>query len=1014
MTPDPRGDDGVSMVQTTVRTAQGLRRRHRFVHAVVAVVAGLIACEIVLAGAIVWANATELGRGQLRSGGTVAAVVGLLICLIVTLRRRSNTDLALWCASHFEGREAERVRTAIELAIDGQGSSTLVAVAVGQGAKGLLNVGDQVRQRTIRAMAASVMMLAMGGALLMVMAGPLGDRLRFPPPPERPAPQGVGTLVGDLQLRVTAPDYTQLLPITMAGGEGEFLQDSTLTLAARPLAHARDIHLEMAAQNAKVTRVQLPAGAEQIKWRHLLKGAFRYRFGATGPDGGVLFERSWRKIAVKLDAPPHIKLRAPTGEREVRATEEVVIEGTATDDLGLSRVELVVALPSGRVQRRQIAITTGDLHVGVHEALTIAKLKLEPGQLATLWLEASDRRRASQTVSSQRTTLRMFSPQRHHERLLQQLAQAAIRWTFRLADRLERSQKQAPVALPAFLDRRALLAGSERTALAELGRIRDALSDDLLALGRTNVDLKELTRRLAQHLTAEDRVHARIKRTARGLGAKIELTRAVRSYDRVVGGVERSVLNMTAIAAAEHRATMVRQGQTLQELEKQLETVLGALKKTPKDARLLARAERLIDAIGKQIAKLEIAAMHRAKLVPNEHFNTHGSASMPSQLKRHGRALDKVRAALRKGRFGEALAALKRSSQGLSAQLLALRQQDQQERTKHDAALDRLVKAVRRGIIKTEQRQASLQADVKPAADAQRQAAADHLRRRLHTAAPQVQRLLDDARDQIRPRRLTGYRMRSNRAIVRSRAALSSAQQAMSHGEVDRAMQALLEAREQLALSPAKVGNSVSQRDLWRVRTSLDRASRAAALLRELMPAAPGLHDEAARRRLRGQAKKQDKVARKLRRTIAMLRREGRRHPALQRQVGGRLQHAAGMMRQSAGALTGSDATRADEQMTEVRGALAQARKLLEQGRQRMGGPPRGRQAGPGSQQQGSEEGLGRRRPSAMRAMSLQSGNRSDGADDFRREVLKAMKRPAPAGYDERLRRYYRGLTGAP
>lgn len=765
-----------------------------------------------------------------------------------------------------------------------------------------------------------------------------------------------------------------------------------------------------------------------LQWRQPVTGRLRYRYRATADDGAPMVERTWREITIHKDAQPQATLRAPRDEVEVRSGDEVVVEGTALDDIGLTHVGLAIALPSGQVQRRDVAITQGDRRVEIREALAVDGLKLAPGELATVWLEAVDNNglEGSQTGSSARVTLRMFSPERHHERLLAAIAALALRWTHRLADRLEDSPVRAKGTLPALVEQRTRFAASERGDLKRLQRLRQRLADDVLARGRTGADLAELARLLRDRITDEGRVIGRIRRSAKGLGAQIERNRITRAHKRVVSSQEDAVIQLAGLAAAEHRAAMVRDSKALAALEKKLAKVLAALQKKPDDDALKAQAERLLDAIEARMKRIAASASRQLKLTPPEHINSGASNAqgMQASLRSHQSALEDVRARLRGGDFKGALKALERGRNKLAKPLKELHEEAAKERSAKDAALERLVAELLRGIKTAERGEEGLQQEVEPSASAQRIAAAEALRRQLQTTVPQVQHLLDDARDQVRPKRLKSFQMRNSRPLARGRAALSMARQAVGRGEIDRALQALLEAREQLAAAiKAKEDGSepvTHHQDLQRVRTALDRGARAAGRLREMLPSPRSLHDASTQRALRRAADQQSRIRRKLDRVRRALERRGDAHPALQRQVGARLAHGSGMMRQVAGSLIESDAARGHEQMAEVRSALAHAKRLLNQ---RNNGPSNGQPQGrgrPSVGQAGSRRSAGGRpgnrgnealRRRAGGNLRLKSGTRGDSGEDFRREVLKAMKRRAPSGYDERLRRYYRGLT---
>jgi hypothetical protein len=122
----------------------------------------------------------------------------------------------------------------------------------------------------------------------------------------------------------------------------------------------------------------------------------------------------------------------------------------------------------------------------------------------------------------------------------------------------------------------------------------------------------------------------------------------------------------------------------------------------------------------------------------------------------------------------------------------------------------------------------------------------------------------------------------------------------------------------------------------------------------------------------------------------------GDAHPALQRQVGERLDHGLLLMREVEEALRRADAQRAFEQSAEILDALERASELLKQGGQgTAAAADPGNSGGPGGEA----------------PVEVSSGQAGDAAEVYRKQVLRAMQRSSPAGWQDRLQRYYKAIA---
>lgn len=1003
----------------------------------VAAIAAVVAAALAI-------HAAGDGDGWLVGRGT-HALVGLgawtLLCVVRAgwrVRRARRGGIGPWLG---RADRTGRLRSAWELAAvpargrdlgaGDKGSPALVGLAVHAAAGAALALLDDTSRARRAALGRHLLIglvVALGAWGAHATGGAAWGALWVAPPAPTTAVREVGTLVADLRLRVTPPDYaaSAVAVEETSAEELEVLEGSELALSARllPIAADATLHTRQEGEEADAgERRRLEVGADRTVRHHTIAQAgFLYRFeasrgpsvapGAAGPPR-KLVERGWRQVRVRADALPTAQISAPRGEVEVRQGDRVVLDGVAHDDIGLAAVAVLITLPSGEVRRRSVAMSAGDRTAVVRESVDVDALELRPDQRAIIELEARDvRTGAGGEARSNRLTLRMFSAERHHERLLDRLDALAMQWTVRLADRLEQDPALDELTLVAALDRHSAHAREEARALRALDELRAAFAEDTVARAKTVADLDEIAAALTDRLGREERALLGLDRGAAGHPAAFAMSVVRREHGRSVRVIERALSLLIGLAVAEQRSAVARSGEALETAQEALADALDRAAANPDDAEAVAEAERLLDSMEAEMQRMMAAAERQMRLVPAEHVNAGAfePRGLRGDLMTQQDALAEVRSLLRQGKIKEALEKARQLRERTQEMIGGLRTELDAERSAEEQRLAKLVAETRRGIAKARDAEVGVRDAARPFAEEQARAQAERMRAVQQDVAPGVASMLRRARDQIRPRRLESEAARAAPATADARAALSTALEAVERGDTDTAMRAMAEAQD--ALSAARDGAakpasgegegpaSVAQRgrDADRFDAALDRVRRASGRLRDAMPRPGEGMATPDRRALDGQRRGQERIRRGLERVRKRLAEHGKAHPALQRQVGDRLDHAAESMREAERALERGDAQRAHDAAADTLRALDDAASTLQEHDARQLAP---------QQRDGEQVGLGEQRVE----MKVEGGNASDRAERYREDLLRAMQQPAPPDYGERLRRYYKAIT---
>ncbi|MEW6774882.1 MAG: DUF4175 family protein [Bdellovibrionota bacterium] len=286
-------------------------------------------------------------------------------------------------------------------------------------------------------------------------------------------------ILADLTVEVKYPTYTGLPPKRVVGGDGTVsaLKGSVVSVSARSLESIDEVALEIFAGAAGVSE-----GAPSLSLQGNVEGGRVINAGFTVSESGsyrfLLDGDPTRYYPIQMteDAYPSVNMPEPSVEREVTPKDVVDVLYNASDDFGVTKMELVAEV-AGREERKML-FEPQDLSLA-HQgrlALDLSMLGIEEGdESITLYVEATD----NDTVSGPKVgrsgsiVLTLRSAERLHASLLadqERLLDGLIRW---LADALE------PFPLPAGAKKEELVQGF--AALDEWGELTSKAFDEILA-----------------------------------------------------------------------------------------------------------------------------------------------------------------------------------------------------------------------------------------------------------------------------------------------------------------------------------------------------------------------------------------------------------------------------------------------------------------------------------------------------------------------------------------------------
>jgi hypothetical protein len=1048
------------------RVLGGARRRQVWV--VLAAAAGFGAAGAVvclLLGAAALGHGARVGhgaRGWVRAaalGGSGVALAAAAGWAALRLLRTAWSDEA---AARTVGAGEPALRSALVSAIelsrergDVQASGRFSVALLDAHVEWTAEQAGQVRlERAVPARLAGlgglalVAALAVLGVASLASGGALGkgfSRLLARAPAAAPS---ADPITGDIELTLRFPGYMHREPRTISGTGGEIrapkgtevelrtradrkveaaevevtVDGDGLALAAppRPAPPAR------AAGGEKTRRLALAVkDARDLSGKLLVEDVGSYRFRFLDRRGRAVAEGPPIPVVVEPDLAPEVRIVSPEQEVEVDPGAVVRIEWQAEDDVGLTEVALVVTPPGGDEKRRVLRAAADIRRDGGTVDLDLAPERLGEGEVLTYRIEAKDGDVVSgpKTGASDTHRVKIYSEAEHRRQVLEKARQLFDEMVTLLADRLE-TLAAGPAAtaerLPAAeqLDVRARnLHERMREVARELRKDRSAPRPVATALDNVAGNL-----RLAeQRLTALRAPIAQLLRVR--AQPEPSLVRAMAQADAQLDAeLEKGILYLEQLLDKQRAEDLVRLAKDLGKRRAELGDLLQKYRAAPTEAAkkdLLARIARMKDRVKELLARMS----ETAKGFNDEHMNAEAMAELQKARNLDG-GLDEVEQKLAKGDIEGAMRALDQMASALDKMLAGMQRTaglpDEKARALMKEMLafkDRLEQ------VKGEQEQAARETE---AVRKKYQQQVAERTRKGDQKLKELERLTAEARRDVQAVQ-PGITYRAEPELDFSRESLSDLERALGMRELQAAFdtaQRAAPAVERLArfleedIPLAEQNPAYTRREPELVREAHRHAKDAVPKVRavrdelaKLFPDPRQMLGEADQKKLDELSQRQrdlEKQAGELQQKLSELAQQA---PVFPPNAQGQLAETRGHMGQAAGQLgPGKNPQRGHGEQELALDALSRFQKGLEE----AGRKGKGQGDGPGfpfpfGEPGGEREGDGGEL--AREKVQIPGAEAHKVPEEFRRDLLEAMKQGVPERYRGDVQRYYEELV---
>jgi hypothetical protein len=841
----------------------------------------------------------------------------------------------------------------------------------------------------------------------------------------------------DLSLTYLYPQYTGLPPRVEQGTAGDLRgpRGTEVRLSARAdrdLAHAYAV-----INGSAIALAAEGPGNRALSGTLSLAASGTWHLRYTDAKGRSIAEGPTRPVEIQADQPPQAQVDDPRQiEVEVDPQAKVPLSWSASDDYGLSRVQLVFQR-AGEAEER-VDLTPPPAPGAQAKRLRgtygweMAPLRLRAGDKISYFIEARDNDAVDgpQRGVSQTHVLKVFSAAEHHRDALLKATQLWERLVALLADRLEEKPVPAREAEGA-LGWYGPLAQKDREALAlvsEMGKTGREMLKDKLSPRPVARALRYVQSSLGPFVQRTSIARAPLSRATTVREGSVRLFGIALANE--TREEEKDVLYLADLLDKARLDDMQELSRELAQSRRELARIAEKLRKAP-DAEakkeLLAEVQRLRERVQELMQRM--AEMARG--IRDEHLNEEAVEAVQKEQDLMSQLSD----IQRKLQSGEVDAALKELDK-LSAQLEQLEKGLQDKASARSgreyAEEGRKLKEAASQMSKLKEREQALE---KRTQKLRRESRSEAERRFAQKGGKELaQKLLEKvaqakkALKEVDPRVASGLGMEESLEAAEGR--VSDLSRALETGDFDEALdqvqrglravdalQARLSIEDQFAhRSPA------FSRDPAGVRRALKGASGAAAPLSEvaaqLRNALPregqGL-SPAAQRELREQQGEQRAIKEGMQGVRDKLSEVGKKMPIFGPAHEQMLQEAQDGMAQAEERLGQGEPRGAQAGEAQALDKLSQFEKAMQEmakgGKGGAGSPmpmPWGEPQGQGDEPGGEEGDDG---TTSKEHVEIPDAESSRGPQEFRKNLLDAMKQKAPDKYQERVKQYYEELV---
>ncbi len=792
-------------------------------------------------------------------------------------------------------------------------------------------------------------------------------------------------IVGDVRITLDYPGYTQRPSVTLPASSGDFraMPGTRVSLRTTALTPAQSAQL-LFGDTGDGEVVDMTVVDDELSASFVVTEATAYRFFLHPELGAPLIEETPHSIEIEADAAPVVELYAPADELDVEGRRRIELAYTSEDDYGISSVTLVWDSGAGKTGRKQLTMPREGSRTAQAKFLwDLTEVDLQPGERVTYHVEVADNDDVigPNIGKSKAYALRVFSPRERHEQIMKRQAELFERMVRVLGARL---------TVPADdVDAHAAIHKEAQAVVVELGGIVAALQDDKLAARDLVAAYKDMKARLETLAEAEDKLLAALARKPNKRG----MVKLAKGDAANVAELETDVLLMADWLDRQAMENVLSLTDEISERRKHLEELFEKYASTG-DPAVLEEIEREMRALEAAMAELS----RQQGTMSDEVMDRFMNMDALEQQQQSADCLAEVRKLLAAGEAEAAAEAMKRCNAEFAEGKQQLEQSLDELMRDRFAEEQRKLDELTGDLADLAQDEQDIAAEADAIMESYKDRAADLMEDKAKDARSEARKIIGKLRKRLKKIPKSGLTPFAKEELPIAEQRLDDVERMLDDGDLAEALAMAKQAETSIETIEAELGADLDSGDPWNDRTpdAYNAVASALPLARELVqelekatPSPQEIMNAGDKQRMR-----------KLR----------RRQQAVRKRAEQLSKKAKGMQEE----LPGDSGQAMAEGVDQAVEHMKRGERLM-----KRGDPSGSRQAARDAHdalQRAQEESRGAARQQQQGQGRDSEPVRIPGADEyrapqeFREEILEAMKKEAPSGFKDQVRRYYEDL----
>ncbi|MFO0745694.1 MAG: DUF4175 family protein [Myxococcota bacterium] len=824
----------------------------------------------------------------------------------------------------------------------------------------------------------------------------------------------VDVAVSQLDIEVTPPKYTGLdrRKLPRSSGDVEALAGSEVRFATTALFPVTGAALVL--QSSPDARWLL-----ELETDGTIKGSFqvgqsdRYQLVVTDASGQRVRERVWRTVTATPDQAPEVTLLLPEQDLEVKPTDTIQFFYEASDDLGIDKVDLVVADDGGtEISRRSVAQAKGNRIDKGNTALEVGSLGLEPGQSVDVHFEVADLNTLSGPGigKSQARRIKLYSPQDEHDKLLGRLEELIEKMLDVLAERLESPvDAEQPERIADFMRLHQAIGSATEAIANELEDIVNGLKNDTLVKDDMRDGVREV---LDQIRDAYEQEQAHLKKWVLDpdlADPRVLVALLAQTNTEAVDVFEQGILKLKRLMDGALKDSIMEAGRELLETQNEIMDLLKKLKDNPDPAAREAAMKKLRQ-LQEKLKKLQEQIARAQDKAPYENQN---AAQRPNENQANVAdmqdTMDKVQKLLEEGKIDEAMKLMEEMAKSTQQLMAALENDLEGGGSSMSPESRRKLQEVQQQLDELADGQRGVQKEtggVKQQMDEREQ---KELEAKAQEKLDDLKGKAKEIRDALNGAPKEGLQSMDKAELYKLEEAAQGLEKALEQMKIGDAGKQAKEIAKGSGNLQGEVGESAAREmaeqrtaELRKAMKQLGKAQAAAAELAEMIEDMKGKPGEGASpgegQKMEQLGKQQKELGQKLQQLREKLGQMEQEFPGISDELGKPLDEAGGKMGEAKQSLDGKQPGPAGEQQQEALEKLQQAQQSMQERMKK-------------SQKDGGtdDESTGVNNPKAD--VEIPKDDPYARPRKLREEILRMMEEQAPERYKDAIKKFYEDLT---